>query len=64
MIFRGTNDGFKGDDFHRSCDGKGKTFAFIKTEAEGNDSNGDEIEGAAGQIRISGYYTDIIWTSE
>ena len=53
MIFRGSKDGFKGKDFHLSCDGKGKTVAFIKTEAE---------EG--GHIRISGGYTDINWTSD
>ena len=63
MIYRGSKNGFKGKDFHKSCDRKGKTVALIKTEAEGNDSDGDEIAGAAGQIRISGCYTDINWTS-
>ena len=52
MIFRASKDGFKGEDFHRSCDGKGKTVAFIKTEARDG-----------GYIRISGWYTDINWTS-
>jgi hypothetical protein len=40
LIFRGTKDGFKGEDFHRLCDGKGKTVVFIKTEAEGYDEYG------------------------
>ena len=52
MIFRGSKDGFKGKDIHRLCDGKGKTIAFIKTEARDG-----------GHIRISGWYTDINWTS-
>ena len=64
MLLRGSKDGFKSKDFHRLCDGKGKTVAFIKTEAEGNDYNGKKIEGIAGQIRISGGYTDINLTSK
>ena len=63
MLFRGSKDGFKAEDFHRLCNGKGKTVALIKTEAEGNDFLRKEIAGAAGQIRISGGYTDINWTS-
>ncbi len=53
MIYRGTEDGFKGKDFHRKCDNQGKTFGILKTEAK---------EG--GQVRISGWYTDIQWTSD
>ncbi len=53
MIYRGTKDGFKGKDFHRKCDNQGNTFGILKTEAK---------EG--GQIRISGWYTDIQWTSD
>ena len=52
MIFRATKDGFKAENFHGSCDGKGKTVALIKTEAKDG-----------GHIRISGWYTDINWTS-
>jgi len=63
LIFRGSKDGFKAEDFHLLCDGKGKTVALIKTEAEGKDYFGEEIGAAAGQIRISGCYTDINWAS-
>ncbi len=53
MIYRGTKDGFEGKDFHRKCDKQGKTFGILKTEAK---------EG--GQVKISGWYTDIQWTSD
>ena len=52
MIYRATKDGFEGKDFHRKCDNQGKTFGILKTEAK---------EG--GQIKISGWYNDIQWTS-
>ncbi len=52
MIYRGTKDGFKGKDFHRKCDNQGNTFGILKTES--NDG---------GQVKISGWYTDIQWTS-
>ena len=52
MIYRGTKDGFEGKDFHRNSDNQGKTIGILKTEAE---------EG--GEVRISGWYTDIQWTS-
>ena len=52
MIYRGTEDGFKGKDFHRKCNKQGNTFCILKTKAE---------EG--GQVKISGWYTDIHWTS-
>ncbi len=52
MIYRGTEDGFNGKDFHRKCDNQGKTFGILKTEAE---------EGR--QVKISGWYTDIQWES-
>jgi len=64
LIFRGSKDGFKAEDFHRLCDGKGKTVALIKTEAEGYNRHRRKIAGAAGQIRISGFFTDINWTSD
>ena len=54
MIFRASKDGFKAEDFHRSCDEKGKTVAFIKTEADEDEDD----------IRISGCYTDINWESD
>ena len=53
MIYRGTNNGFKGEDFHRKCDNQGKTFGILKTEAK-----------KGGQVKISGWYTDIQWTSD
>ncbi len=53
MIYRGTKDGFEGKYFHGKCDDQGKTFCILKTEAE---------EG--GQVKISGWYTDIQWTSD
>ncbi len=53
MIYRGTNNGFKGEDFHRWCDNQGSTLGILKTEAE---------EG--GQVKIFGWYTDIQWTSK
>ena len=31
MIYKATVDGFKGSDFHRKCDNKGKTLTLIKT---------------------------------
>ena len=30
LLYRGTRDGFKAKDFHRTCDGKGKTLVLIK----------------------------------
>ena len=52
MIYRGTKDGFEAEDFHRTCDNQGSTFGILKTEAR---------DGA--QVKISGWYTDIQWTS-
>ena len=52
MIYRGTKDGFEGKDFHGKCDKQGKTFGILKTEAKDG-----------GQVKISGWYTDIQWTS-
>ena len=51
LIYRGTKDGFKSKDFHRLCDQKGNTLGIIKTEGKDN-----------GQIKTSGWYTDIKWT--
>ncbi|CAG8451899.1 11582_t:CDS:2 [Acaulospora colombiana] len=31
LIFRGSRDGFTGDDFHRLCDDKGPTLVVVKT---------------------------------
>ena len=53
MIYRATEDGFKGKDFHLKCDNQGKTFGILKTEAKDG-----------GQVKISGWYTDIQWTSD
>ena len=53
MIYRGTKDGFKGKDFHGKCDNQGKTFGILKTKAKDR-----------GQVKISGWYTDIQWTSD
>ena len=33
LIYRGSKDGFKSKDFHRLCDGKGKTLGLVKTQA-------------------------------
>ena len=52
MIYRATKDGFKGEDFHRKCDKQGKTFGILRTESR---------EGR--QVKMSGWYTDIQWTS-
>ena len=52
MIYRATKEGIKTKDFHRLCDQKGKNFGIIKTEAK---------EG--GNVRISGWYTDINFKS-
>ncbi len=52
MIYRATEDGFKANDFHGKCDNQGKTFGILKTEAK-----------EVGQVKISGWYTDIQWTS-
>ncbi len=52
MIYRATKDGFKAEDFHGNCNNQGKTFGILKTRA---------YDG--GQVRISGWYTDIQWTS-
>ena len=30
LLYRGTKDGFGADDFHRTCDNKGKTVILIK----------------------------------
>ena len=61
MIYRGSKDGFKAEDFHRSCDGKGKTVALIKTKARRKYSHEKWIKR---KIRTSGFYTDINWTSD
>ena len=52
MIYRGNKDGFKAEDFHGKCDNQGKTFGILKTETED------------GEVRISGWYTDIQWKSD
>ena len=52
MIYRGTKNGFKAEDFHRTCDNQGSTFGILKTESR---------DGV--QVKISGWYTDIQWTS-
>ncbi len=52
MIYRGTKDGFEAEAFHGKCDKQAKTFGILKTEAE-----------KGGQVKISGWYTDIQWKS-
>ncbi len=37
MIYRGSKDGFKAEDFHGKCDNKGATLIIIKSEAESED---------------------------
>ena len=53
MIYRATKDGFVGEAFHRKCDNQGNTFGILKTEAKDG-----------GEVKISGWYTDIQWTSD
>ena len=52
MIYNGTRDGFEAEDFHGKCENQGNTFGILKTEAR---------EG--GHVKISGWYTDIHWTT-
>ena len=52
MIYRATEIGFKGEDFHEKCDNKGATLIFIKVETD------------KGVRKILGGFTDISWTSE
>ena len=52
MIYRGTEDGFKAEDFHGKCDYKGSTLGILKTESKD------------GEVRKSGWYTDIQWNSD
>lgn len=47
LLYRGTRDGFGANDFHRTCDNKGKTLVIIKN------SNG----------HIFGGFASISWTS-
>jgi hypothetical protein len=47
LVYRGTLDGFGAADFHRKCDGVGKTVTIVKT------TNGN----------IFGGYTDKLWCS-
>ena len=46
LLYRGTKDGFKAEDFHKICDNKGSTLSLAKT-VKGN---------------IFGGYTPIPWT--
>jgi len=46
LIYRGTRDGFRGEDFHRHCDRKAGTVAIIKT-TDGN---------------VFGGYTEQLWS--
>ena len=52
LIFRGSDNGFKGYDFHKNCDNQGATFVIMKSLTD---------TGNAG--RIFGGFTDIPWTS-
>ena len=48
LIYKGQSDGFKSQDFHRCCDGKGPTVTLIQTTTG----------------LLFGGYTAISWTSE
>ena len=45
LIFRGTDDGFEAEAFHKKCDNQGETLTIIKS----------------GMGKIFGGYTDIPW---
>lgn len=47
MIYRGTQDSFSAEAFHKKCDNKGETFILIESELG----------------KIFGGYTHIPWTS-
>jgi hypothetical protein len=49
LIYRATRDGFKAGDFHRCCDGLGKTLTIVKVKDNSN---------------IFGGYTEAIWDSK
>ncbi len=49
LIYKATRDGFRGEDFHRCCDGKGPTITVIQSK------NGNYLFGG---------YTEISWTCD
>ena len=48
MIYRGSEDGFTADVFHKKCDNKGPTLVVVKSE----------------HSKIFGGFTDIEWKSD
>ena len=47
VVYRGSRDGFRAEDFHKKCDGRSHTVTIIKNDAG----------------KIFGGYTSVKWTS-
>ena len=47
LLYRGSRDGWKAEDFHKLCDNQGPTVTLVKSSAG----------------RVSGGFTTVSWTS-